>query len=431
MRKLTALVPTTLLTFLVAAPALAQTAVAPPADLKEVVGAPKDPALAPPKPFEPPTDGTHAALSAGGQYAAGNSKLFAASILGKFDIRRGANAFAMSIIGNYAEAFFSPPGTYTPGTGGSPGTITPGAPGAWYPSTDNLQIKLRYDRYLTSSLSLFFQATGLHDPFQAISFRVNLDPGVKLIFLNHEKTKIWGELGYDFQADDNNVVNGFEQQPGSSGPIAVDAMGLPYVIHGSDTIHSSRVFAGVQHAFNKEVTLNFGLEYLQGFGGSGGGTPAVPTGINPVTKTANIALFDDLAPISLTAARLNFDALLAAHLFGGLSLGVGFNVKYNSEPLPGKVNVDSSGTVSLIYAYSSVKKVEPKKCPCPDEGPPGSGVLEAPPPPPPFPPSGMPSAPVAGPADYGVAPPPPPPPFPPSPALPPPPPPPPAPPAHL
>jgi hypothetical protein len=150
-----------------ATPALAQ-AVAPPSEIKEVVTAPKDPTLAPPKPNDTAVDGMHAAVSAGGQYAAGNSKLFAGSALGKFDIRRGANAFATSLIGNYAESYFTPPGTYTPGTGGSPGKITPGGPGAWYPSTENLQIKLRYDRYITSNTSLFLQVTGLNDAFQAI-----------------------------------------------------------------------------------------------------------------------------------------------------------------------------------------------------------------------------------------------------------------------
>src|SRR5271170_2108390 len=154
MRTATILLPSTLLagSLAITAPALAQTTAAPPADLAQAVSAPKDPTLAPPKP-DAPVDGEHAAVSAGGQYAAGNSKLFAGSALAKFDIRRGANAFAASLVGNYAEAFFTPPATFTPGTGGNPGKITPGAPGQWYPSTDNLQIKLRYDRYLTSNLS--------------------------------------------------------------------------------------------------------------------------------------------------------------------------------------------------------------------------------------------------------------------------------------
>jgi len=376
-----------------ASSALAQTAAVPPSDVAVVVNAPKP--IAAPKPIEPATDTTNAAISAGGQYAAGNSKLFAGSVQAKFDMRRGANAFAAAVVGNYAESYFLPPGSYNATTN----TITPGGSGSWYPSTENLQAKLRYDRFITSHMSLFLQVSGLNDAFQAIVFRLNIDPGLKYLVVDAKSTKLWGEVGYDFQADDNHTVNGFEQQPGSSGPVAVDASGLPYVIHGSDTIDSARLFAGLQHAFNDEVTLNAGLEYVQGLGGSGGGAPPIPGGINPVTKMLNVAKFDDPAAISLTASRLNFNALFAAHLFGGLSVGLGFNVKYNSAPLPGKVNVDSAGTLSLIYAYSDAKKKEEKKCPCPPDAPPNAAPEAtaplAPPAPPPPPAAPAPAPPPA------------------------------------
>jgi hypothetical protein len=380
MRSTAILPPVVATSFVLASSALAQTAATPPADLTMAVAVPKPTEAL--KPFEPSVDSTNAAISAGGQYAAGNSKLLAGSVQGKFDIRRGADAFAASVVGNYAESFFVPAGSYSAATN----TITPGGAGKWYPSTENLQGKLRYDRYVTRNMSLFLQVSGLNDAFQAVVFRLNVDPGLKYLVVNDESTKVWGEVGYDFQADDNDTVNGFERQPGSSGPVALDGSGLPYVIHGSDTIDSTRVFAGLQHGFSKEVNLTLGLEYLQGLGGSGGGTPSAPVGINPVTKMANVAMFDDLAPISLTGSRVNFNALLAAHLFGGLSVGLGFNVKYNSNPLPGKVNVDSSGTASLIYAYSDAKKKEAPKCPCPPPEPPPPPLLLSPPPPPPPPP---------------------------------------------
>ena len=162
------------------------------------------------------------------------------------------------------------------------------------------------------------------------------------------------------------------QQAGAGGP-ALDPRGFPYVIQKSDTIHSTRLYAGFQHAFNKEVQLSFGLEYLQGLGGSGGDLPPLPPG--STTNNAN------RVGISLSSSRLNFDWLLASHLIGGVSLGLGFNLRYNSAPLPGKENLDSAGTASLIYAFSGAKKPEPKTCPCP----------EAPPPPPPSSPA-VPSA---------------------------------------
>jgi hypothetical protein len=303
---------------------------APPTDLSQSVA--QGPAeRTAPEAVAPATDSTNAAVSAGGQYAAGNSRLYAATGQGKLDLRRGDNGFGAALVGNFAESDVA---------------------GAWTKSTENLQGKLRYDRYFTSVFGAFLQATGTHDAFQAITFRLNLDPGVKLIVVDAESTKLWGEVGYDFEFDDNFTDGSGIEQNGSGGA-AVDSSGLPYVIEKTDTIHSSRLFAGVRHQFNKEVVLTSGLEYLQGFGGSGGGTPPVPAGY-AASKV-------DLVPITLTAARLNFDALLAAHVGGGFSLGFGVTAKYNSAPLAGKVNLDSTGTLSLIYAFASPTKEE-KTC---------------------------------------------------------------------
>jgi Protein of unknown function, DUF481 len=351
----------------VAAPASAQsagsTAAAPPADLTATVTAPKGP-VGPPALLAPSVDSTNIAISAGGQYSAGNSQQGAATAQGKLDIRRGDNAFGVAVVGNYARAFVVPAAA-----AGTP-LGTPSQPGSWQTSTENLQGKLRYDRYLTNNISLFLQVTGTHDAFQAITFRLNVDPGAKFLVLNSQATKLWGEVGYDFQFDENYTnANGIEQA--GAGGESLDAQGFPFVIRGTDTIHSSRLFAGLTQSFNKEVTLGLGLEYLQGFGGSGGGLPPIPPG-----STATTA---DLVSISLTSSRVNANALLAANVGAGFSIGAGLTAKYNSAPLPGKVHLDSTGTLSLIYAHSSVKSPPPK---CAADAPPPPPP-EAPPPPPP------------------------------------------------
>src|SRR5271169_2893192 len=96
-----------------ASPALAQTTVqpagAPPADVAPTVAAPTGPADAPKANDLTVQDSTAAAISAGGQFAAGNSRNFAGTGLGKFDMRRGYNAFGAALVGNYAEAFIIPP----------------------------------------------------------------------------------------------------------------------------------------------------------------------------------------------------------------------------------------------------------------------------------------------------------------------------------
>jgi hypothetical protein len=345
---------------------------APPADLTQTVAAPTAadaPTIAPPD-----TDSTNAAVSAGGQFASGNSKLFAATGLGKFDMRRGDNAFGAQLLGNYAEGAVAPSTTLKS-------------------TTENLQGKLRYDRYFTSAFGAFLQLTGTHDAFQAITFRLNVDPGVKLFFVDEPTTKFWGELGYDFEFDQNYVDGNNIEQAGSGGP-ALDANNLPYVIVSQNTIHSTRLFAGFKHGFNDKVNLSLGLEYLQGLAGTGTGTPNVPPGY-----TASQV---DIVPVSVTGSRLNGDALLAAQVGGGFAIGVGLSAKFNSAPLAGKQDLDTTGTLSLIYSFSSPTPAPPPTCteppaPPPPPPPPPGTAPPAPPPPPP-PPAAPPPAPPPAPA---------------------------------
>ena len=54
--------------------------------------------------------------------------------------------------------------------------------------------------------------------------------------------------------------------------------------------------------------------------------------------------------------RFNYDVLFTAKVWGDLALGVGFNARYDNSPLPDKVKLDTSSTLSLVYAYSNVTK---------------------------------------------------------------------------
>jgi hypothetical protein len=355
-----------------APPTPAQTGT-PPADLGQAVAAPK--AADAPDLSAPTTDSTNAAVSAGGQFASGNSKLFAATGLGKFDMRRGSNAFGFQLVGNYAEGAVAPSTTLKP-------------------TTENLQGKIRYDRYFTPAFGAFLQLTGTHDAFQAITFRLNVDPGVKLFFIDEATTKFWGELGYDFEFDQNYVDGNGIEQAGSGGP-ALDASTptpLPYVIQAQNTIHSTRLFAGFKHAFNDKVNLSLGLEYLQGLGGTGTDLPAVPAGYTAAQV--------DRVAVSVTGARLNGDALLAAQVGAGFSIGVGLSAKFNSAPLAGKQDLDTTGTLSLIYSFSSPTPAPPPTCveppaPPPPPPPPASAPPVAAPPAAPPPPAAAPAAPPA------------------------------------
>jgi hypothetical protein len=315
---------------------------APPAEGTALVEGPKFDAEAPKE--DKTTNETTATVSAGGQFASGNSRLIAATANGKFDMRRGADGFGAAVLANYGEG--APPGKPIETT------------------AQNLQGRLRYDRFLVESTSLFLIGTGRHDRFQGLDFRLNVDPGAKYVFVRTDPTSFWGELGYDFQYD---IRRGDALQPDPMVPA------LPKTA----TDHSARVFVGFKHAFNKEVTFVTGLEYLQSF-------------------------------VEGTRARLNYDALFAAHVGGGLSLGVGFSARYDHAPLPDKKNLDTATTVSLIYAFSDVPEAPPP-------APPEPAVVKAPeapspatnPPPPPPPTSAAPVSPAAPELQPPPAPPPP------------------------
>ncbi len=281
-------------------PAPAPLTGAPPPEAKAVVEAPKSPSAAPK--IEKSPDGTTVSFSSGGVLTSGNSRLFALSGNGVYDTRVGANGIGASILGNYGE-------------GAVPGK-------AIQATAANLQGRLRYDRYVIDQLAVFLLNTGRHDRFQGLDFRYNLDPGVKYLLLKDPKQTLWVEAGYDFQYDirrnaDRTILDA------NKNPV-LDAAGQPTLLDKTRADHSTRLYAGYKLGFNKEVTLATGVEYLH-------------------------------SVVDSTRYRLNFDALFAAKVGGGLAVGLGFSARYDHAPLPEAQNLDTATTVSLIYAFSDVR----------------------------------------------------------------------------
>jgi putative salt-induced outer membrane protein YdiY len=252
------------------------------------------------------TNQTTATVSAGAQMTTGNTNMVAATANAKYETRHGADGFGASILGNYGQS--EPPDTNS----------------GEHVTTQNLQGRIRYDRYLSDRFSLFAIVTGRNDRFQGLIFRLNVDPGAKYLFVANTQTTLWGELGYDYQFDYRLDSASIDLNPSLRRKVAD---------------HSARAFLGLKHAFNKDVTFATGLEYLQGF----------------VHSTRDNLNFD---------SRLNFDALLAANLGAGLALGVGFTAMWDREPLPGKAHTDTTSTVSLIYSFASAAP-PPAKTPTP------------------------------------------------------------------
>jgi hypothetical protein len=312
----------------------------PPPDAAALVAAPAAPASAPT--MERPLDGTTASLSAGGQLATGNSRLLAGTVNGSVYSRQGLNGYGGSILGNY-------------GQGATPGN-------AQVETAENLQLRARYERYVSDAASLFLIATGRHDKFQGLDFRLNLDPGFKLLFLTQASNSLWAEAGYDFQFDDRNANALGEIESDGKTPVFTNPTCMPLAagsnapcqqveLPRTQVDHSTRLFLGFRHAFNKEVTLSAGVEYLQ-------------------SVIAVSGIYD---------SRLNFDALFAAKVGGGFSVGLGFSARYDRYPLPGKQDTDTASTLTLIYAFSDL--------PTPPPPPPPPPCLSPPPPPATPPPS--------------------------------------------
>ena len=278
-----------------ARPALAQEPLgAPPPEAAKAVAGPGPAPEAPKLTVSP--DGVSSSVSAGGLSSSGNSKLVAFTGSGNFDWRGGANGMGASLVGNYGRS--APPG------------------GDMKTTTENAQGRVRYDRYVLDDASVFLLVTGRHDKFQGLAFRLNLDPGFKYLFVNRPSTALWAEAGYDFQYDTR--MQAAREVKDDMG-VVIDT--LPK----HETDHSARVFLGFRHAFNDATAVSNGIEYLQSF-------------------------------VHQDQYRFNYDVLFTAKVWGNLALGAGFNARYDNAPLPDKVKLDTTSTLSLVYSYSSVAK---------------------------------------------------------------------------
>jgi len=308
-------------------PATPEPTGAPPPEAKALVEVPKASSDVPT--VDKPVDGTTVTASAGGQFVTGNSRLLAGTANGILDSRFGDNGFGASLLGNYGQG--APPGADIVAT------------------TENLQGRLRYDRYVAERASAFLIATGRFDRFQGLDFRLNLDPGVKYLFVKAQSEALWAELGYDFQydirRDDSRVELDANDQP------IVGANGQHLLLDKTATDHSVRAFFGLRHAFNEEVNLSSGVEYLQ-------------------------------SVVDSTRYRINFDALFAAKVGGGLAIGLGFTARYDHAPLPGKDMLDTTSTLSLIYSHTDAPAAPPSAPPSAAAPPPAPPPAPAPPPPP-------------------------------------------------
>lgn len=228
---------------------------------------------------------TDVSAQLGALLAAGNSRSTAVTGGVKTKIRRDEHQFSGAVAINYAQS----------GKTGQQSDTT----------VENLQGMLRYDYYFTERFSAFLKVAGLHDRFQGLDLRFNLDPGVSYAVVNEKTQRLWGEAGYDFLFDVRR----------SDALLQKDGTMLDKTVSN----HGLRLFAGYDHKLSESVALLMGLEYLQAF-----------------TDT--------------NAFRLNGDASVKANLSKRFALATSVQVRYDHAPLPGKEHTDVLTSVSLVYS---------------------------------------------------------------------------------
>ncbi len=316
----------------------------PPADVAANVAQQKDSGSVPAE-NKKTDDSTAVAVNAGAQFVTGNSRLVAVTGGAKIELRRGDNGFGAALIGNYAEAYTAP--------------VAPATNGTWADTVRNLQGKLRYDSILRTELQRLPSGHGDARRVPGDDLPPQHRPGREVPVRQQGEDEVLGRARLRLR-----VRRQLRRRPrlraGGRGGRVIDATtNLPYVIRETNTMHSARAYLGFRHAFNKEVAFSTGLEYLQAFGGSGDGLPNLPPGETDATV--------ERVKINLVRSRLNFDALLTANLGHGLAIGAGFTAMYNSDPLPGKENLDTTTTLTLIFAYATPDKKKDEKPVCPSQ----------------------------------------------------------------
>jgi putative salt-induced outer membrane protein len=223
-------------------------------------------------------------VSAGGLLATGNSRSLSLTGSGQVRFRRMQNEYSANIAGNY-------------------GRSAPTPADDMQTSVENLQGRIRYDRFLSEHWSVFVAQSGRKDRFQGLDLRLNFDPGVAYYIFDEDKHRLWAELGYDFQYDIRTSAALRASMP----PVSRTA-----------ARHSARGFLGYENNINEVLRFNTGLEYIQS-----------------VQETKNW--------------RFDWDVGLTSAISNAFSFSTTFSLRYDNNPLTGVRKTDTLTALNLVY----------------------------------------------------------------------------------
>lgn len=243
-----------------------------------------------------PKHATDVSVGLGGLFSAGNARTVALTSLGKIRVRRDEHQFSFAATANFARA---------------------GKKGEKVDTTvENFQGLLRYDYFLTDSVSLFLQSTGRRDRFQGLDLRLNVDPGLAYYFFNTKTHRLQGEVGYDLQHDIRRDASRAQPVPEDAPP----GTPAPPPLDKTQTLHNARLFLGYENKLRKEVAFIASVEYLQNFGDFG-------------------------------TYRFIADVGLKSNIADSLALATTYTARYENKPLPNVEELDSIASVNLVYTF--------------------------------------------------------------------------------
>lgn len=254
------------------------------------------------------TDETTWNLAAGANISTGNTRARNFNAGTDFYILRGNHALTFRTAFVFGQADID-------GSGGEGYEI----------NSRNLNSRLRYDLFLTDHDALFVAVAHRWDTFAGLQTRVQLQAGYLRNLIKNESTRAWIEAGYDYTFDNRRNS---ENQRVICSQADVDAMigGCTRVVHNFQDIHALRLFYGTTHAFNENVSMATGLEFLINLNELQGG---------------EADRFEDI--------RLNWEASLNARLIEKLAIELKFRMQYDRVPAATE-EVDTNTLISLIYS---------------------------------------------------------------------------------
>jgi putative salt-induced outer membrane protein YdiY len=251
-----------------------------------------------------------ASISAGSTLNGGNTKSYAATLGGRFQLVHKPHQFTIEGLGTYIASRNAADGNKID------------------PTAMNAVGRARYDIFLTKNDALFAALAPRTDRFAGIDFRLQTQAGyLRNLYKPADNHRLWIEAGYDGTYD--NLTPWLP--PGTPKPeVKPD-------IKKHEFIHSVRGFVGYTNMLTPLATINVGMELLY-----------------------------DLQDKKNT--RVNSSAELTSSLTTRFKLSLLSRILYDHKPVPGKTKADYITTAQIVFTYDSVKPPPTcAACDCSDE----------------------------------------------------------------